>query len=140
MVSEAGPILGALPRLRGGVHGAEQVVVAGVIDFEWTLRAGDVLTFVGGIGIAASFLYRRGGNDATTASTLTSLAIEVADSKRETKESIAGIQSEIKKIGEVLINQADQNRRIIHLEDDVRELRHGEGFVRGQRGIDREYP
>jgi hypothetical protein len=49
------------------------------------------------------------------------------------------MQSEIKKISEVLINQADQNRRIIHLEEDVRELRHGRGFVQGPRGVDREY-
>ena len=29
---------------------------------------------------------------------------------------------------------------IRNVEKDVRELRHGEGFVRGTRGIDREYP
>ncbi len=110
-----------------------------MIDFEWTIRAGDMLTFVGGLGVAGAFLYRRGGNEATTAITLKALTDEVSESKRETKESISEIQIEIKKIGEVLINQADQNRRIIHLEDDVRELRHGEGFVRGLRGIDREY-
>lgn len=108
--------------------------------FEWTIRAGDLLTFVGGVAVAASFLYRRGGTDATTAINLQSLTSEVADSKRETKESIAGIQAEIKKIGDVLINQADQNRRIIHLEDDVREIRHGRGFVQGIGGVDREYP
>lgn len=106
--------------------------------FEWAFRAGDLLTFIGGIAVAAAFLYRRGGDEAKTAITLTALTAEVAESKRETKESIGAIQTEIKKIGEVLINQADQNRRIIHLEDDVRELRHGRGFVQGS--IDREYP
>lgn len=55
------------------------------------------------------------------------------------KTDVDGIQTEIKKIGEVLITQADQNRRIVHLEDDVRELRHGHGFVRGPGGIDREF-
>ena len=107
--------------------------------FEWTFRAGDVLTLVSGLAVAAAFLYRRGGSDATTVVNLQLLTTEVADSKRETKESIGAIQTEIKKIGEVLINQADQNRRIIHLEDDVRELRHGNGFIRGPSGIDREY-
>lgn len=111
-----------------------------MLAFEWTFRAGDVLTFVGGMVVAGSFLYRRGGAEATTGVLLGTLTSEVADSKRETKESIAGIQTEIKKIGDILINQADQNRRIIHLEDDVRELRHGHGFVRGDLGIDREYP
>ena len=56
------------------------------------------------------------------------------------KTEVVGIQVEIKKIGDVLITQADQNRRLIHLEDDIRELRHGRGFIHGQHGIDREYP
>ncbi len=111
-----------------------------MINFEWTIRAGDLLIFAGGIAAAGSFLYKRGGIDATTSATLKALTEEVSDSKHETKESIGAIQIEIKKIGEVLINQADQNRRIIHLEDDVRELRHGNGFIRGPVGIDREYP
>jgi hypothetical protein len=55
------------------------------------------------------------------------------------KTDVQGIQQEVKKIGDVLITQADQNRRILHLEEDLRELKHGEGFVRGSRGIDREY-
>ena len=55
------------------------------------------------------------------------------------KTEVGEMQVEIKKISDVLINQADQNRRIIHLEEDVRELRHGRGFVHGESGIDREY-
>lgn len=55
------------------------------------------------------------------------------------KAEVTKMQTEIEKISEVLINQADQNRRIIHLEEDVRDLRHGKGFVQGPRGIDREY-
>lgn len=65
---------------------------------------------------------------ATIKSNVNSIKIEVNE-----------MQTEIKKIGDVLINQADQNRRIIHLEEDVRELRHGRGFVQGPRGVDREY-
>lgn len=71
--------------------------------------------------------------------TVSAMKIEIESGKTETRESMQGLQHEIKKIGEILINQADQNRRIIHLEEDVRELRHGEGFVRGPRGVDREY-
>jgi hypothetical protein len=56
------------------------------------------------------------------------------------KAEVGAIQVEIKKIGDVLITQADQNRRILHLEEDVREMRHGHGFVQGPRGVDREYP
>ncbi len=56
------------------------------------------------------------------------------------KTEVGEMQIEIKKISDVLINQADQNRRIIHLEEDVRELRHGHGWVQGPKGVDREYP
>jgi hypothetical protein len=63
------------------------------------------------------------------------LRSDVANMKTE----MEGIQAEVKKIGDVLITQADQNRRILHLEEDVREIRHGHGFVRGPTGIDREY-
>ena len=58
------------------------------------------------------------------------------------KAEVGGIQLEIKKINDVLITQADQNRRILHLEEDFRELRHGHGFIqaRSTPGIDREYP
>jgi hypothetical protein len=61
--------------------------------------------------------------------------------------SIAAIQAEIKKLGDVLIRMADMrgelrvhDTRITAVEQDVRELRHGEGFIRGSRGIDREFP
>ena len=60
--------------------------------------------------------------------------------------SSAAIQSEIKKLGDVLIKMADirgelkvMDTRLTACEQDVRELRHGEGFVRGARGIEREY-
>lgn len=56
------------------------------------------------------------------------------------KTEVGEMQTEIKKITDILINQADQNRRIIHLEDDLRELRHGKGFIQGSRGIDHEFP
>ncbi len=56
------------------------------------------------------------------------------------KIEVGAIQIEVKKIGDVLITQADQNRRILHLEEDFRELRHGHGFVQGPRGVDREFP
>jgi hypothetical protein len=58
------------------------------------------------------------------------------------KAEVGGIQLEIRKINDVLITQADQNRRILHLEEDFRELRHGHGFIqsRSTPGIDRDYP
>jgi hypothetical protein len=62
---------------------------------------------------------------------------------RELRHDFSEMQLEIKKIGDVLVTQADQNRRIMHLEEDVRDLRRGRGFIRtvpGQQGIDGEYP
>lgn len=49
------------------------------------------------------------------------------------KAEVGGIQLEIKKINDVLITQADQNRRILHLEEDFHELRHGLGSGQSAR-------
>ena len=63
------------------------------------------------------------------------------------KTEVSGMQIEIKKLGEILIAQANIRgeikvieARMLSAEQDIRELRHGDGFVRGSRGIDREYP
>jgi hypothetical protein len=52
------------------------------------------------------------------------------------KTEVAGMQTEIKKLGEILIAQADirgelkvLSTRILACEGDIRELRHGEGLV-----------
>lgn len=66
---------------------------------------------------------------------------------RTLKDDFAAMQAEIKKLGEILVNLADMrgeirvlSTRLTATEQDVRELKHGEGFVRGTRGIDHEYP
>lgn len=58
------------------------------------------------------------------------------------RTDIQGIQDEIKQIGDVLITQADQSRRILHLEEEMRDLRHGRGFIlsTANQGSDGEYP
>lgn len=62
------------------------------------------------------------------------------------KIEVAGMQTEIKKLGDILIAQADMRgeikvleTRLLANEQDIRELRHGDGFVKGPRGVDREY-
>jgi hypothetical protein len=62
------------------------------------------------------------------------------------KVELASMQSEIKKLGDILINLADirgeirvLGTRITANEQDIRELRHGHGFVQGRTGVDREY-
>ena len=70
------------------------------------------------------------------------------------ESGIHAMQDEIRKLSDVLIRMADMRGelkvldtrltstdvRVTAVEKDVRELRHGDGFVRGTRGIDREYP
>lgn len=80
--------------------------------------------------------------------TVNFLKAEFADLKQSTRKDISGIQTEIKQIGEILINQADMrgeikvlDTRLASAEQDIRELRHGNGFIRGpRRGIEGEYP
>lgn len=55
------------------------------------------------------------------------------------KDDVAGMQQEIKKLADVITKMAVTDIRLTNLEQDIRELRHGEGFVRGNKGIDREY-
>lgn len=98
-----------------------------MVEWDWTIRAGDVLTMCGALVVAGGILYRRGRDENKLENAVTTAIAEIGELKKE-----------FKKFGEILINQADQNRRIIHLEEDVRDLRHGRGFVRD--ATDREYP
>lgn len=93
---------------------------------------------IGGGGIATV---------ATLKNTVRTLKHDMIASKKETKEDIQGIQTEIKKLSEIVTKQATtetrldaMDTRMTGLDKDIRELRHGEGFVRGNRGIEREYP
>jgi hypothetical protein len=64
------------------------------------------------------------------------------------KVDVAGMQLEIKKLSEILIAQADirgelkvLSTRIAATEEDIRNLRKGEGFITGRRSnVDGEYP
>lgn len=98
------------------------------LNFEWTIRFGDLLTMGGAVIVAAGILLSR-VRDGTKLETAVATAIT----------EISELKNEFKEFSKILINQADQNRRIIHLEEDLRELRHGRGWVQGDRGIDREY-
>ncbi len=59
---------------------------------------------------------------------------------------VDGIQVEIKKLGDILIEQARFDEKLSSMEKRVSihdrrldEMSHGEGFIRGRHGIDREY-
>lgn len=62
------------------------------------------------------------------------------------KEDVTSIQDELRKMGDILTKMAvaetrldNTDTRLTTVERDIRELRHGQGFVRGPSGIDREY-
>lgn len=56
------------------------------------------------------------------------------------KEDVALLQIEIKKLSDVITRMAVTDIRLTNLEQDIRELRHGHGWITGPTGIDREYP
>lgn len=65
------------------------------------------------------------------------------------KNDLVDLKAEIKKLGEVMIEMADirgeikvGSNRITACEQDIRELRHGRGFItpRSDGGINGEYP
>lgn len=62
------------------------------------------------------------------------------------QRDVASIQVEIKKMGDILTKMAvaetrldNTDTRLTNVERDVRDLRHGDGFIRSSRGIDKEY-
>jgi len=69
------------------------------------------------------------------------------DGASNLKGDLQQMQAEIKKLGDILIKLADirgeirvLDTRLTAAEQDVRELRHGNGFVQGPRGVDHEFP
>lgn len=86
--------------------------------FEWTFRAGDVLTFLGGVSIAAAFLYRRGGEDARTSIILKELTRDFGEMK-----------TEFKAFSQTLAKVAVQEVQIGLLMKWYDELRNGIGIV-----------
>jgi len=86
--------------------------------FEWTFRAGDVLTFAGGIFVAAAFLYRRGGEDTRLRVMMEAFTKELAEMKIE-----------FKTFGETLKKVAIQEMQIGLLMKWYDELRRGKGII-----------
>lgn len=69
------------------------------------------------------------------------------DGATNLKGDLKQMQAEIKKLGDILVNLADirgeirvLDTRVTAAEQDIREMRHGQGFVQGPRGVDREFP
>jgi len=56
------------------------------------------------------------------------------------QKEVTELKADVKKFGAIVTDNAVINNRLQNLEQDVHELRHGEGFVQGRRGIDGEWP
>lgn len=55
--------------------------------------------------------------------------ITMRETIKNLKDDMTDMKLEIKKVGEVLIQLAVADTRLTNLENDLRELKHGEGFV-----------
>jgi hypothetical protein len=76
-----------------------------------------------------------------------SVFITLRNTVANIKADVDGLQTEIKKLGEILVNLARFDERITSLDKRVTaqgrridDLSHGDGFVRPRPGVDGEYP
>jgi hypothetical protein len=100
------------------------------LAFEWTFRIGDVFAMVGGLSLAAAFLYNRGGKEAGDQMTLNALSKEFVEMK-----------AEFKTFSDTLQKIAIQEMKIDLLMKWYDELRRGEGYIQEPRraNVDGEY-
>lgn len=112
--------------------------VTGVDEmFEWTIRFGDVLTFLGALFVGAGLLVRWGGGGQ-----------KIEDALVQVQRELSGVNTELEKLAQVITLQAVQTVRIDNLSERIRllqqnveDLRRGRGFIqdRDAKSVDREY-
>ena len=86
------------------------------------LKVMEILSIIGGGALVAFKLGR------TTAKVESSLEIQNDILKLQASD-ISSLKTEMKKLGDVLTAIAVQGNRIDRIEEDIREIRHGRGFV-----------
>lgn len=112
-----------------------------MINFDLTITLGTIIetAVLGGGGVAALVTLRN---------TVASLKIDAQQTKQDTKDQFAGIQSELKKMGEILIGMARFDEKLTSLDHRVTthgrkldDLSRGVGFVqqRQRPSVDGEY-
>ncbi len=111
-----------------------------IVDFTWN------------IGVIVQIVVLVLGGWATLVTlrnTVATIKTDMAATKKENDKRFDGIQSELKKLGDILISMARFDEKLANLDKRVTshgrridELSHGEGFVRGKfgRSVDDEYP
>lgn len=92
---------------------------------DWNVRIGDLLVVASLIGTGIVYAFKSG---------------RFAESIKHMQKEIVALKDNLKVIGDVLTMVAVQKTEIKNIQEDIKELKHGDGFVRGSKGIDREYP
>lgn len=92
---------------------------------DWNVRVGDLLVVASLAGSCIVYAFKSG---------------RFAESIKNMQREIVALQKLAESITALLTTVAVQKTELENIREDVRELKHGEGFVRGVRGIDREYP
>lgn len=90
------------------------------------LKVIEIVSFLGGGGLVFFRLGR------VTASVQSAMATQTAD--------ISELKQDIKVVSRVLTELAVQKTRLDNIDKRIDELRHGDGWIRGARGIDKQYP
>lgn len=102
------------------------------VDFEWTVRFGDLLTMAGAILVAFSVIYRRGREESHTDDSVNRALTELKD-----------IKDQIEKMNEKLSKVDTINMQVTLLMKWYDELRRGIGFVPARipanKSVDDEY-
>jgi len=101
----------------------------GMID--WNVRVGDILVVVSLAGTCLFYAFRSG---------------QFAESIKTMQREIKDLKEVAKSLAAVVTTQAVQSNRLdtaaerLNMMDrKIEELRHGDGFIAGRRGIDKEY-
>jgi hypothetical protein len=108
-----------------------------MIDFTWNIGA-IVQIGVLVLGGVATLV--------TLKNTVAAIKTDIVATKLETDKRFDNIQSELRKIGEILISIARFDEKLASLDARVTthgrkldDLSRGDGYVKGPRGVDREY-
>lgn len=89
-----------------------------------SVRLGDILVILSLVGSGVMYAFKSG---------------RFAESIANMQKEIVALKEVAKTIGDVLTMVAVQKTEIKNIQDDIKEMKHGEGFIRGPQGIDREY-
>lgn len=106
-----------------------------MIDFEWTIKLGDMLTVAGAAYVGSTLLYKRGGNEARAGQMVQGIAEEIEEMKGELKE-LAKVITALAVQDTKITNLGEQ---VIMIQRNVEDLRRGTGYVKGRTAIDGEY-